>query len=115
MNMATNLDVKILKKKMNIYLEKELTFGKKKGTSTQAILRLENFKDKDTIAGLQKKIIKSTWELIKMEKEAQIKETQLCLNGEKIKIKVVKDLQLIMENFNLEISGEREILHFKMV
>jgi hypothetical protein len=32
MNLATNSSAKILKRKMNIYLDKELTSGKKKGT-----------------------------------------------------------------------------------
>lgn len=76
---------------MNIYLDKELTSGKKKGTGLLDKLQMESIRDKGTISGLQKKTIKSMWELIKMEKEAHIQVIKLQLNGGENKIKVMKD------------------------
>ena len=52
---------------MNIYLEKELTSGKKKGTSLLDKFQMDNIKEMGAIIGLQKKTIKSMRELIKMD------------------------------------------------
>jgi hypothetical protein len=52
---------------------------------------MESIRDKGTISGLQKKTIKSMWELIKMEKEAHIQVIKLQLSGGENKMKVMKD------------------------
>jgi hypothetical protein len=73
MNVAINFELKKLKKENKIYLDEELTFGKKKGICTKAILLMENLKDKGIIFGQHKRTSRSTTGHIKMEKEAQIK------------------------------------------
>ena len=52
--------IKLVKENLEISLDMELTFGKKMIINTLGILKMDNFLDKETITGLQTKIINST-------------------------------------------------------